>query len=147
MFFCAQVLYEFFISCPGLFSVLIFICFAHAESLQVFNLGSLRVTLCRVSRSDNSVNCNFSLVSFYENTLNRVESSFIFAFNKASWSVAFSLCLAAGLSLWPLRVDLLVACSILRSACSRLFLSGNMVASVSLRSVRAFISALTLFSC
>ena len=58
----------------------------------------------------------------------------------------FCLCLEAGLGSWPLRVDQLVACWILRSACSRLFLSGNMVASVSLRSVRAFVSALTVFS-
>ena len=94
-----QVLYEFFIACPGLFSVLIFICFAHAGSLQVFSLGSLRVSLCRVSKTDNWVNCNSFFISFLENTLNRVESSFIFAFNKASLSVAFCLSLAAGLDL------------------------------------------------
>ena len=57
-FFVRQVLYEFFIACPGLFSVLIFICFAHAGSLQVFSLGSLRVSLCIVSKTDNWVNCN-----------------------------------------------------------------------------------------
>ena len=69
------------------------------------------------------MHATLSFISFLENTLNRVESSFIFAFNKASSAVALCLCLTAGLGLWPLRVDLLVACWILRSACSRLFLS------------------------
>ena len=49
-FFVGQVFYDF--ACPGLFSVLIFIGFAHAGSLQVFSLGSLRVSLCRV-KTDN----------------------------------------------------------------------------------------------
>ena len=52
-FFVGQIFYEFFIACPGLFSVLIFVCFAHAGSLQVFSLGSLRESLCRVSKADN----------------------------------------------------------------------------------------------
>ena len=34
-FLMGQVLYEFFIVCPGLFNVLTCICFAHARSLQV----------------------------------------------------------------------------------------------------------------
>ena len=50
----------------------------------------------------------FSLFSFLENTLKRVESSLIFAFNKASSSVEFFLFLAADLGLLPLRQDLLV---------------------------------------
>lgn len=72
-------------------------------------VGSLRVSFCRVSEIATLSLC-------LRNTLNRVEISFIFAFNKASSSVVFYLCLAVGL---------LFACWILRSACSCLFLSGN----------------------
>ena len=39
-FFGRKVPYEFLIFCPGLFSALIFICFAHAGSLKVFRFFS-----------------------------------------------------------------------------------------------------------
>lgn len=87
------------------------------------------------------------LFSRLENTFMRVVSSFSLALIEQS-SLPCGLVWLAALCLeLALETDLLVAEWILLSACSRLVLSGNRVASCDLRQKMVSVSALAFFSC